>query len=299
MSAGYRLRTGVLGVGRMGLPVVRRLVAAGFPVAVRDPDPARTRLAVSAGAVPLADPSAAQVLVTVLPGAAEVARVLPGFVPVLAPGTVWLDLTSGDPRTTDRLAGELAERDVATVTAAMGGGPADAAAGSLDLFVGGPAGQVARVEPLLSVLTSGGGSVRRLGDRAGDGQTGKLLANLLWFAESVAVTEALLLARSTGLDVHAVQEALVGSSGDSTFLRRHVQHLLAGDHLTDFALARCVEELETLAAMADGAGVPFDLHRGVLELHRAALAQFGPVDGELLAAHLLELRSGGPLAPPR
>lgn len=293
----------MLGVGRMGLPVVRRFLAEGFVVAFRDPDPDRAARALAAGAVPLADPASVDVLVTVLPGAAEVAQVLPEFVPLVRAGSVWLDLTSGDPRTTDRLAAEFAARDVATVGAAMGGGPANAAAGSVDLFVGGPAEAVARVEPLLSALSREGGSIRRLGDRPGDGQTGKLVANALWFAESVAVTEALLLTRAAGLDVQAVRAALAGSAGDSTFLRRHVGHLLAGDHLTDFGLDRCVEELEVLDEMASAAGTPHDLHRGVLQLHRAALAQFGPVDGELLAAHLLALRAGEPFthppAPPR
>ncbi len=282
----------------MGSPVLRRWLEAGHDVLVHDPDPARGAAARDAGATtadsPAAVAAAVDVLVTVLPGAAEVADVVPALVPVLRPGSVWLDLTSGDPRTTDRIATALSGRGVATVAAAAGGGPAAAAAGSLELFVGGSAQD--RVAPLLAELTRNGGSLRNLGERAGAGQTAKLLANLLWFAESVAVTEALLIGREAGLDVRALRAALAGSAGDSVFLRRHADALLAGDDLTDFSLPRVLEELEVVDELAGG--VPHPLHRRVLELHREALAEFGPVDGELMAARLLERRAGRPLTEP-
>lgn len=288
-TVGPVTRVGVLGAGRMGLPLVRRWTAAGFDVLVHDPAP------VDVTVHPLAEvTSAADVLVTVLPGAAEVAAVVPGL--DLRPGTVWLDLTSGDPRTTGRIAQGFASRGVGTVAAAMGGGPPEAADGTLDLFVGGASADVERVAPLLAAVSR---SVRRLGEAPGAGQTAKLVANLLWFAQSVAVTEALLLGRSAGLDPAVLTQALAGSAGDSAFLQRHAGALLAGDHLTTFGLDRCVEELEVLERMAQDAAVPFDLHRGVLDLHRQALAEFGPVPGELLAAHLLQLRAGKPFTGPR
>nr|WP_281372878.1 NAD(P)-binding domain-containing protein [Kineococcus aurantiacus] len=278
-----------MGAGRMGRPILQRWRTAGFEVLVHDPCPAADLPGpvLPAGRVL----AAADVLVTALPGAAEVAALAPELTARLRPGSVWLDLTSGDPRTTDRLAAELAGRGVGTVAAAMGGGPADAAAGTLELFVGGAAADVERVSPLLGAVSR---RVRRVGERAGAGQTAKLVANLLWFAESVAVTEALLLGRAAGLDPHVLREALAGSAGDSAFLQRHAGALLAGDHLTGFGLDRCVEELEVLAGLAGDAGTPYALHRGVLELHREALAEFGPVPGELLAAHLLQLRAGAP-----
>ena len=281
----------------MGLPVVRRFLRAGNRVAVFDPHAGRVEEALVAGAEPLdphVGPATLDVLVTVLPGAAEVAS-LAGTLTGLRPGALWLDLTSGDPRTTNALASRLRAGAVATVGAAMGGGPAGAATGSLDLFVGGSPTDVDRVRPLLAALSRDGGSVRHVGPQPGAGQLVKLLANLLWFHQSVAVTESLLLARSAGLDVRVVRDALAGSAGDSEFLRRHVDHLLRGDHLADFGLDRVVEELDVLEEMAAGSATPYDVGRAVTRLHHEALARFGPVDGELLAAKLLEERGGGPL----
>jgi 3-hydroxyisobutyrate dehydrogenase-like beta-hydroxyacid dehydrogenase len=278
----------------MGLPVLRRFLAAGQRVLVGDPDPERVTLALAAGAEefdPTEHPGRLEVLVTVLPGAAEV-RTLGPVLASLPAEAVWLDLTSGDPRTTDDLAAGLR---AGAVGAAMGGGPSGAAAGSLDLFVGGSDDDVEQVSPLLTELTRNGGSIRHVGARPGAGQVVKLLANLLWFNQSVAVTESLLLARAAGLDVDVVRAALAGSAGDSVFLQRHVDHLLRGDYLRDFGLDRVVEELETLDGMARDRGTPFDLARLVTTIHQEALQRFGPVDGELLAARLLEERDGTPL----
>lgn len=286
---------GVLGTGRMGLPVLARVLATGRRALAFDLDPARAGLARAAGAEVRADLAPrVDVLVTVLPGAAEV-RAAAGTLAALRPGSVWLDLTSGDPRTTDDLAEDLRRDGVGAVGAGMGGGPAGAAAGSLDLFVGGADEDVDRVGPLLRELSANGGSIRRAGPAPGAGQLVKLLANLLWFGQSVAVTEALLLAREAGLEVGAVRAALAGSAGDSAFLQRHADALLRGDHLRDFGLDRCVEELEVLDAMAREGGTPFEVGGRVARLHREALARYGPVDGELLAAALLAERSGRPL----
>ncbi|ABS04887.1 hypothetical protein [Kineococcus radiotolerans] len=60
-----------------------------------------------------------------------------------------------------------------------------------------------------------------------------------------------------------------------------------------------MEELEVLDGLAAEHGTPFGLAREVTRLHREALARFGPVDGELLAAALLEERSGRPLSEVR
>jgi 3-hydroxyisobutyrate dehydrogenase len=288
------MTVGVLGVGRMGLPVARRFLAAGRDVLAVDPDPVRVGLAVAAGArrsTPDAVAGQVDVLVTVLPGADEVPAVTPTL-EHLRPGSVWLDLTSADPRTTNAIAGRL---DAGVVGAAMGGGPADAREGSLDLFVGGPEPDVQQVLPLLQDLSGNGGSMRHVGAQPGAGQLVKLLANLLWFNQSLAVTESLLLARAAGLDVRGVREALAGSAGDSEFLRRHVDHLLRGDYLRHFGVDRVVEELDVLAEVAREAGTPYDVGRLVTRLHHETLERFGPVDGELLAARLLEERGGGPL----
>lgn len=283
---------GVLGAGRMGLPVIQALVGAGHDVVAWDPDAVALARAASAGAT-VADgvaraAASADVLVTVLPGVGEAEAAMAEALPALRDGTLWLDLTSNDPRVAERIAGLAAARGIDVVGAPMGGGVAAALAGKLHLFVGGAEPAVGRARPLLETL----GTVDHVGDAVGAGYTAKLLANLLWFGQAVAVTEALLLGTSLGLAPATLRATLAGSAGGSVFIDEYLDSLLDGDYLESFGIERCVEELDILASLARDAAVPFELSTLVGRLHREALERFGAVDGELLAAKLLEERAG-------
>ncbi len=110
-----------------------------------------------------------------------------------------------------------------------------------------------------------------------------------------------MLGQALGLDLATLRDTLAASAGGSQFIDRHLEFLLAGDYLEDFGIDRCVEELDTVTALADEAGVPFALSRLVAQRHRDALARFGAVGGELLAAKLLEEQASATLrlAQPR
>lgn len=276
------MRVGVLGLGRMGAPIAMAL-AKHWDVVTYDPV-----VAPEGSAVDVA--SSVDVLVTVLPGAAEVRAAMPPVIAALRPGSLWLDLTSGDPRVTR----ELGRAGIHVVGAPMAGGPRAAEANELTFFVGGEPAAVATAVPLLDAL----GTHEVIGDDVGDGYTAKLLANLLWFGQVVAVTEALLLGQSLGIAPATLRRTLAVGAAGSVFIDEYLDRLLAGDYAETFGLDRCVEELETLASLARQEGVPFELSELVARLHREALGRFGPVDGELLAAKLLEERAGRTLRRP-
>jgi 3-hydroxyisobutyrate dehydrogenase-like beta-hydroxyacid dehydrogenase len=288
---------GVVGLGRMGLPIAARLCDAGYDVSVFDLRPAAIDRAREAGArpAPSATALAARVdtLITVLPGGGELADAMlgsDGMLSAMRRGSCWLDLTSADPRIVGDIAALADAAGVASVGAPMGGGPESAASGALRFFVGGGPEGVERVRPILESL-GGPDSLTVMGPDIREGYTTKLLANTLWFTQAVAVTEALLLGQAAGLDVRSLRDALAASAGGSAFLTDHSEALLAGDYLTTFGIDRVVEELDAVTALAATLGTPGDLTAHVASLHRDALERFGLVDGELLVAKLLEERA--------
>jgi 3-hydroxyisobutyrate dehydrogenase len=293
MSRGERI--GVLGIGRMGLPIARNLVAAGHAVAVYDRDVARSAAAgtaVAESAAALATSS--DILVTVLPGVAEIEEAMIGarpLVELLPAGALWLDFTSNDPRVARAIADRAASRDIQAVGAPMAGGVAAAQTGSLRFYVGGASNAVERVRPVVERV----GSLDHVGENIEAGYLAKLLANLLWFGQVVAVTEALLLGQALGLSPTVLRNRLAASAGGSVFIDEYLDRLLDGDYLETFGIDRCVEELEILVSLARAADVPFELSSTVARLHREALERFGAIDGELLAAKLLEERAGATL----
>jgi 3-hydroxyisobutyrate dehydrogenase-like beta-hydroxyacid dehydrogenase len=264
----------------MGSRVAAGLVAAGYEVRGWDPAVASS---ISLDEVV----ASAEVLVTVLPGSAEIAT-LEGTLSRLSDGALWLDLTSSDPTVVE---GIVARTGVLALGAPMGGGPDAADTRTLRFFAGGSAEALGRALPLLQSL----GTVDHIGLAVGAGYTAKLLANLLWFGQAVAVTEALLLGKSLGLDPASLRATLASSAGGSVFLDDYAESLLAGDYLETFGIDRVVEELDILVRLAAERRVPFELSELVARTHREALARFGAVDGELLGAKLLEQLGGSTL----
>lgn len=182
-------------------------------------------------------------------------------------------------------------RGVAAVSAAMGGSVAETGASGPTFFVSGPDDAVDRAVPVLNVLAAPGG-VRRIGQRAEDGQIVKLLANGLWFTNALAAAEALLIGQKLGLNVEALHGFLQASAGGSRFLDEHADQLPDGDYLPSFSIDRVVEELSTIRRLQDMAGVDAPMLEASARHHHAALDQYGPALGELLGVRLLEERAG-------
>jgi 3-hydroxyisobutyrate dehydrogenase-like beta-hydroxyacid dehydrogenase len=286
-------RIGVVGVGRMGAPIARALQRS-FAIAVHDIDPDLTRTIGGDGVErydSVEDLAGSRgVIVTVLPGPRELDVVARSALPSLAPGSLWIDCTSGSPATTLSLAQDAAVRDVQVVSAPMGGSPAEAAAAELGFFVSGADVAVERAIPVLQRLAAADG-IRRVGDRVEDGQIVKLLANALWFANAAAASEAMLIGTKLGLPTEHLHRLLRSSAGSSRFLDHDADRLLDGDYLTTFGIARVVEELDTVAFLRADSGVDSPVLDASASLHGAALDRYGDALGELLAVRLLEERA--------
>jgi 3-hydroxyisobutyrate dehydrogenase-like beta-hydroxyacid dehydrogenase len=298
----------LVGAGRIGLPVAGRLVAAGHWVEVVD---VRADLQVDVEAAgarwagsTLAQLPADRVLITVLPGSPELRELMlgrpdepgPGAMALLARGSSWVDLTSAAPDLAVDLAAAAAEHGVRYIDAALGGGPQDARRGGMTLYVGGQASDVQRLRPVLKAFADPT-RIHHLGDH-GTGYLTKLLINQLWFAQAVAIGEAMLLGADAGLAADRLAAVLDTSPAGSDFVHTHLPSLLAGDYLPTFGLDRVVEELDSLARMADSAGTPWSVSEHVAAVHRDALAHFGDVDGELLGVAWLEHLAGRNLSEP-
>jgi 3-hydroxyisobutyrate dehydrogenase len=275
----------------MGIPVCERLVLAGWAVTATDARPECEAAVRAVGAGWGADAAAlvdeVDVVLTVLPGAAEVQAVMAEAMGRLRPRMAWIDMTSGDPRAAHALVREAGARGIEVLDAALGGGVPAARSGTLQLFVGGEPDAVARHRPLLEVM----GRVEHVGG-PGAGRLVKLIVNLLWFGQSLAVSEALLVARRSGLDLDVVSDVLGRSAAASEFIAADLPGLLAGDYRDSFGLDRCCDQIDAIAGLASELGVPFELSEAVRGAYGAALGRYGPVDGELRPVALLEERAG-------
>ncbi|WP_413767695.1 NAD(P)-dependent oxidoreductase [Rhodococcus pyridinivorans] len=203
-------RVHFVGAGRMGLPMVERLVADGHDVHVlARHDDARAAVE-KTGATAVGDITGigtdAELVVVCVFTDEQVRRVCldDGVLGRMPKGSTLVVHTTISPRTVETLASAAEPFGVAVTDAAVSGGPHDIAAGALTLFLGGADEPVAAVTP---VLKSYGDPVLHVG-APGSGQKVKLVNNALFAAEIGLLAEAAELGRQLGVDEAALFSAL-------------------------------------------------------------------------------------------
>lgn len=205
---------GVVGAGRMGMPIVGHLARKGFHTLACDHDPSREALVAACGARWASSAAAlapqCDVMLVCVGFDAEVRALLAegGPLRLARPGSLVAILSTIHPDTVKALAAELAPSGLHVLdsTVCRGGDAADK--GTLLSFVGGPAEAVQRLTPVLRAYSA---DVVHTGG-VGTAQVAKAVNNLILWACLVADHEGLALARHYGADVEALRKALLISS---------------------------------------------------------------------------------------
>ncbi|MEO8423547.1 MAG: 2-hydroxy-3-oxopropionate reductase [Actinomycetota bacterium] len=222
-------RIGFIGLGIMGAPMARHLLAAGFPLTVHSRSPEPVDELVAAGAERAGSPvevaRASDVVITMLPDTPDVERVMlgeDGIAGGVAAGALVIDMSTIDPGPARAIAEQLASKDVEMLDAPVSGGERGAIDGTLSIMVGGSDHAFARATPILHPM---GKNIVHVGP-SGAGQITKACNQLVVAATIEAVAEALVLAERSGVDAAKVREALLGGFAGSKILEVHGQRML-------------------------------------------------------------------------
>lgn len=269
---------GFIGLGRMGQPMVRRLIGAGYGVAaydIREEAVAAARAAGAAAAGSIGDAiGRAGVIITMLPDGPAVERAAygeGGLVAAVRPGQTLLEMTSSHPSVTRRLAADLAGRGVGVLDAPVSGGVRGAEQGTLCVMVGGPAVLLESQRPILEVF----GRIVHVGDAPGDGDVAKTINNLMSATTIWSAVEAVALTRRAGLAPERMLEAVNRSTGRSyTTENKVAQYMLPRRFTAGFTVAQYLKDLDVCLDVAAGLDVPMILGEVVRQAWRAA-AQSG------------------------
>lgn len=209
---------GVVGLGSMGLGMVKSLLRAGFQVIGTDLNQAQCDAAAEAGATIVDDIQSlcqqSSTILLSLPMAKHVQQVILADNGILAhaqPETLIIDTSTSEPDVTRKLASTLQQQGHSLLDAPVSGGPAGATAGTMVMVIGGQAHDLTRARPYLDALTA---KIVHLGD-SGSGHAAKLINNLLCAAHLLTTAEALALGRNAGLDPAKLLEGINAGSGRS------------------------------------------------------------------------------------
>ncbi len=282
---------GFIGLGNMGNPMAANLIRAGFALTVHDLSQSAADNLLAGGAKWADSPrelaQSADTILCSLPGPPQVEAVMLGDEGVLAgarSGSTWIDLSTNSPKLLKRLAALAAERGVDTLDAPVTGAVDGAQAGRSVYFVGGEREVFERQLPVFEAM---GEKIFYAGP-LGTGLAAKLLTNLLWFINAVAIGEGLMLGAKAGIGLPTVWEIIKSSAGNSWVAEHDVPALFRGDYDPSFTLNLCCKDLHLISDLGRELDVPLELGTLVEQVFLRAKSQYGGEQGELHVVKLLE-----------
>jgi 3-hydroxyisobutyrate dehydrogenase-like beta-hydroxyacid dehydrogenase len=254
---------GFIGLGAMGAPMAKRIVSAGFDLSVFDVRPENADPLVELGARRAGSPreaaEGAEALVLMVVNAEQVEEVLfggDGAVETLSPESAIVVMSTVGPEAVRRIEGRLAGRAVKLLDAPVSGGVARAERGDLLIMAGGLADLFEEVRPLLAAM---GSTVSHCGGSVGDGQSVKLVNQLLCGVHVAVAGEALAYAEALGLDPRSVFETIRRGAANSFMLEDRGERMLEREFVpAKSALDIFVKDmgLVRLAAVEEGFQTP-------------------------------------------
>ena len=287
---------GFIGLGVMGRPMAKHLLAKGHQVVVCNRSQPAVDELVRAGARAAATPAdvarQATIVITMVPDTADVERVLTGPDSVLSTlrrGSIVIDMSSISPVATRRLADLVAERGGFMLDAPVSGGEIGAINATLSIMVGGDAAALARVRPVLECM----GNPERIvhvGTEPGSGQICKVCNQIAIGGALAGVSEAFAVARKAGVDTSKVREALLGGFAASRVLEVHGERMIKGNYVPGFRARLYQKDLRLAGETAAAHGVAIPATAVVTQLINALVASGGgDLDYSALGTVLFEL----------
>jgi 2-hydroxy-3-oxopropionate reductase len=266
---------GFIGLGVMGKPMAKTLLAAGYSLVVHSRSAGPVDELVAAGATRAASPAdvARRVtrIVTMLPDSPDVEHVLAGEQGVFSAiqaGTILIDSSSIAPAVARRLAARARALGATMLDAPVSGGEIGAIEGSLSIMVGGEPDAFAAVKPILNVMGNPDRVVRIGG--SGAGQICKVCNQMVIGGTLAAVSEAFTLARKSGVDAARVRDALLGGFAASRVLEVHGERILKGNYKPGFRSRLYAKDMriatQTVADLESPAPVSAVVHQLVTAL---------------------------------
>ncbi|HET7218448.1 MAG TPA: NAD(P)-dependent oxidoreductase [Vicinamibacterales bacterium] len=288
-------RIGFIGLGVMGKPMARNLLARGFPLIVHSRSRGPVEELAAAGAQTASSPADvarhAQIILTMVPDSPDVVAVLEGpdgVFSALQRGSLIVDHSTIAPSVARRLAERAATLGASMLDAPVSGGEVGAISASLSIMVGGDEAAFARARPILEAM----GNAERivLIGPSGAGQLCKVCNQMVIGGTLAAVSEAFALARKAGVDPAKVRAALLGGFASSRVLEAHGERILQSNYKPGFRTRLFAKDLRIAADTLTEHFTPAPVAAAVQQLVAALMASGKEeVDYSALATVLFEL----------
>lgn len=278
-----RERIGFIGLGIMGSRMAANLAAAGFELTVWNRTAATAEAfaaehGVGVAATPAELAAASDVVIKIVVNGEQVEEILFGEQGVVAggrEGMLCIDMSTIAPQMALSLGERLGEHGIAFIDAPVTGSSPGAEAGTLTIMAGGSKADLQRADPIFDVL---GAKTVHCG-ALGQGQTIKVITNAIAASNAAVLAQALIVARSAGVDLEALTAVIDGGAADSRMAQLKAKPMIDRQYDTLFRLDHMIKDVDLALELAAAEGIPFDYAARTRELMAEASAEgFGEVD---------------------
>ena len=273
-----KLQLGYVGVGLMGLPMVKRLAPLGYAIRAYDIVPAQVEAAAAAGA------SAARSAADVVQGSDLVLLNLPttdaveqavfgekGVASAVRPPQIVVDFSTITVDKCKAFAAKLrAQTGCGWIDAPVSGGPPASGSGTLTVMAGGEAADIERAHSLFADVA---GRFTHMGP-SGAGMVAKMLNQLIVGAGHAVMAEAVVMAEAAGIDAARLPECLAGGLADSGLLQKLYPRMQRREFAPQGYVRQLLKDLEMVSEFAAGLKAPTPMMGEALQLYRM-LAHLG------------------------
>jgi len=289
------LKVAFLGLGSIGRPMARKIKEAGFPLTIWNRTPNRAAAFAKEIGVSLSESAKdavadADVVAICLSTSLDVESVLNGgAMAAIKKGATVLDLTSGDPATSKRIAAALSAKGVAFIDAPVSGGVKGAEAGTLTVMCGGDAKDLERVKPVIQAF---GKTIVHCGP-VGAGDAVKAMNQALLAITIWGTGEALVALAKSGVSPHVALEVINASSGRSNAsMNLFPERVLNRSFPRTFRLALMDKDARIAAQIARDEHVPAPLTQLVADLCSLARKELGEEADHVETVQVIERWAG-------
>jgi 3-hydroxyisobutyrate dehydrogenase/2-hydroxy-3-oxopropionate reductase len=253
------MEVGFIGLGKMGKPMVRRLLAAGHTVHVHNRSSQAVTELVASGAKDAGSAAGvaerADVILTALPTPDTVEHIYKELAAAAHTDQIYVDHSTVSLGLNRSCAELLAKKHAHFLDAPVSGGPGGAQAGTLTVMVG---GEQAIYDRALPIFQSFGKNIRLCGP-VGAGQAVKLVNQLLVGIHTAASAEAVVFGKSLGADPQVLLDMLGTSFGGSQMLLRNTPRFISRDFNAATPVGLILKDLRLIEGEAERTHVPLQL----------------------------------------
>ena len=238
---------GFIGIGVMGSSMAGHLLDAGYEVHVYNRTKSKSDKLVEKGAVweenPASVAAKCDAVFTIVGYPKDVESVYlgkDGLVENAKPGTLLVDMTTSSPKLARKIWEAGKKKSLKVLDAPVTGGDRGAREATLTIFVGGDEADFEEAKQYFEVM---GRTIRRMGG-AGDGQNAKLANQIVIAGTMTGMCEALAFAKSCGLDLNVLLEAVSGGSANTWSLANYGPRILKGDFEPGFFVKHYIKDMK-------------------------------------------------------